>query len=194
MDSIKTILDPRTIPQSDFPFIVSKGGGIDLMSRLIRWRTNSWCEHSMLAINPGKFVWEDTANWYGEGPMEHYMVPNVCLKFYQLVDMNPASFDLLRKYVATRISSPWYDKIYDWVGILGEAIGFPKIHTPGLEYCSVDAIHALGAMVPSLPSIDNQVIRSIPSEENPGYLDLLMLNYPKVFRAYGTYQYDNHSS
>lgn len=184
-----SVWDPRSIPQSDFPFIVSKGGGIDPISRLIRWRTRSWCEHSMLAINPGKFVWESATSWYGEGPMEKYMIPDTCLKFYQLVNMNPAAYSALRKYVGDRIASPWWHKLYDWVGIMGEALGTPKIHTPGLEYCSVDAIHALESMVTALPAQDDVLINNIPQEENPGYLDQVMVNYPKVFKLYGVYQY-----
>lgn len=187
------ILDPRQIPPNEFPFIISKGGGIDPISRLIRWRTHSWCEHSMLAINPGKFVWESASSWYGEGPMEDYMTPENCLKFYQLVDINLDAYDLLRDYVARRIASPWYHKLYDWVGIMGQALGLPKIHTPGLEYCTVDAIHALEYMAPALPKSTQDFISSIPPEENPGYLDQVMLNYPKVVRLYGTYQYRNQA-
>lgn len=186
---MQVILDPRTIPQSEFPFIVSKGGGIDLMSKLIRWRTKSWCEHSMLAINAGKFVWEDTANWYGEGPMEKYMVPDVCLKFYSLNNINPAAIEALRNYVYTRINSPWYHKMYDWLGIVGEAVGLPKIHTPGLEYCSVDAIHALESMGPPIGGDDQKIIANIDPEENPGYLDMFENNYPKIFTCQYIYQY-----
>ena len=186
------ILDPRTIPQSDYdvsPFFVSKGGGTDIMSKLIRWRTKSWCEHSMLSINPGKFVWESASNWYGEGKMDSYLVPNNKLVFYQLVNCTPETTSALRQYVYNRINSPWWNKMYDYVGILGEALGTPKIHTPGLEYCSVDDIHALKTIAPTLPHADQLIINSIPDEENPGYLDMVMLNAKTVFKEYGVYQY-----
>src|ERR1019366_5914997 len=107
-----TITDPRAIPTSDGPMIVSKGGGLDLASRLIRWRTSAWCEHSMLFLQQGKFVWEGPMAWYDEGPMEGYMVPNVCLKFYQLVNMNPVANKALQDYVTNRIKSPWWTKMY----------------------------------------------------------------------------------
>lgn len=183
------INDPRDIPIEEGPFIVSKGGGIDLMSKLIRWRTKSWCEHSMLCINPGKLVWESTANWYGEGSMNSYMVPNVHLKFYSLVDINPLAVQLLRNYVYGRIKSPWYNKLYDYIGILGQAIGLPKVHTPGLEYCSVDAIHALKSMASGLKGDSESIINNVPDEESPGYLDLFMNQYPSVFVCKYEYQY-----
>lgn len=182
------ILDPRAIPPSDFPFIISKGGGIDPVSRLIRWRTHSWCEHSMLSLHPGKLVWEAASSWYGEGSMEKYMIPGNILKFYQLVDINIHAILALENYVANRIASPWWHKLYDWVGIMGEAVGLPKIHTPGLEYCSVDAIHALEVMAPAMPKDAQVVINSIPIEENPGYLDQVMASNPKIFNPYGVYQ------
>jgi hypothetical protein len=183
------ITDPRLIPEAAGPLIVSKGGGVDVFSRLIRWRTKSWCEHSMLFLNPGHFVWEGPADFYKEGPMDGYMVPNVVLKFYRLVDMNADADSALRAYVDSRIKSPWYNKLYDWVGIFGEAVGLPKIHTPGLEYCSVDAIHALHTIMPYLPYKSRVVLASIPPEENPGYLDRVMANSPDVFELYGTYTY-----
>lgn len=159
------------------------------MSCLIRWRTKSWCEHSMLGIEPGKFVWESSASWYGEGKMDSYLVPNNCLKFYTLVNQTPATITALQTYVQNRINSPWYDKLYDWIGILGEAVGTPKIHTPGLEYCSVDDIHALKSIVDTLPHADQLIINSIPDEENPGYLDMVMVNAKTVFNLYGVYHY-----
>lgn len=186
---MQTILDPHSIPVEEYPFIVSKGGGIDPLSRLIRWRTNSWCEHSMLAVNPGKVIWESASSWYGEGDMSIYMVPNTCLRFYSLVNINPQAIQALRDYVTGRMKSPWYNKLYDWVGILGEAVGLPKIHTPGLEYCSVDAIHALEAMAVDLDNYNKTIITNIPVEENPGYLDLYMNSYPSVFTCKYQYQY-----
>ncbi len=186
---MQSITDPHDIPASEYPFIVSKGGGIDPLSRLIRWRTSSWCEHSMLAINPGKVVWESASSWYGEGDVKIYMTPNTCLRYYSLVDINPAAIDALRTYVYNRIKSPWYHKLYDWVGILGEAVGLPKIHTPGLEYCSVDAIHALEAMEPALGGDSQSIISNIDPEQNPGYLDHFMSAYPSIFNCKYEYQY-----
>ena len=183
------IIDPRLIPSSDFPFFISKGGGLDLMSKLIRWRTGAWCEHSMLGIEPQHFVWESASSWYGEGGMEIYMVPNNCLKFYTLVNQTPDTIKALQTYVQHRIDAPWWAKMYDYVGILGEVVGLPKIHTPGLEYCSVDNIHALQAIAYTLPSKDRLLIASIPSEETPGYLDNVMANSKDVFNLYGTYNF-----
>ena len=119
--------------------------------------------------------------------MEHYMVPGVTLKFYQFKEMTPDAYILLQKYVQTRISSSWPDKLYDWLGIVGQAIGFPKFHTPGLEYCSVDAIHAMEAMAPALPFDTRALIGSIPAEENPGYLDNVLSSSPLI-NCYGVYK------
>lgn len=186
---MKIIVDPHAIPESDYPFIVSKGGGIDPLSRLIRWRTNSWCEHSMLAINPGKVVWESASSWYGEGDVQSYMTPNTCLKYYAINEINPQAVQALRDYVSNRIASPWYHKLYDWVGIMGQAVGLPKIHTPGLEYCSVDAIHALKAMAPALGGLSQKVLEIMDPEENPGYLDMVMNKYNSLFTCKYMYQY-----
>lgn len=163
------------------------------MSKLIRWRTNSWCEHSMLGINAGNFVWESAASWYGEGKMDSYLVADNKLVFYTLVNQTPETIAALRAYVQNRINAGPIDHIYDWFGIVGEAVGFPKIHTPGLEYCSVDDIHALKAIASTLPHADQLIINNIPDEENPGYLDMVMTNAKSVFKVYGIYQYPSQN-
>lgn len=183
---MQIIEDPRAIPQAEFPFIVSCHGS-DLVSRLIQWRTGSWCNHSMIAQTQGKFVWESAASWYGEGPMGVYMRPGTILKFYSLVEITPAAIDALEAYVYNRIHSPWWNKAYDWLGIVGQAVGIPKFHTPGLEYCSVDATHALKAMAPYLGAFSRQEIAVLPDEENPGDLDLAMQHFTSVFNC--RYQY-----
>lgn len=143
----------------------------------------------MLCVNQKKFIWESAASWYGEGKMDSYLVADNKLVFYSLVNQTPDTVSALKMYVENRIKAPFVDHIYDWAGIVGEAIGIPKFHTPGLEYCSVDNIHALKTIAYTLPQADQKIIYNIPNEENPGYLDNVMVNSPKVFKLYGIYQY-----
>lgn len=182
------ITDPRSIPQSDLPLFVFSDNTTDLISFLITWRTRGAWNHAMLALNEGKFVWQ---GWtYQEGKMETYMKKGSRLEFFTLVNMSPEVRILLTSYVVNKIKLPWYKKLYDWIGIFGQAIGLPKIHTPGLEYCSVDVTLALKTVAPALSPAEQYIINAIPDQINPQDLHDYFMKYPAIFRQYGEYEAD----
>jgi hypothetical protein len=145
----------------------------------------------MLSINQGQFVWQSMGifNAYKQGPMRTYMNPGTQLGCVTLVNNNPAFDSSFSKSVQKRLTAPWWVTQYDYLGIFGQAIGVPFIHTPGLEYCSVDVIRHLVNACPNLPKEDQSVINSIPPETNPEELWQIVLNNPSVFSVYGIYQF-----
>lgn len=182
------IADPRQIPQNDLPLFVFSDNTTDFISFLITWRTNGTFNHAMFTRLQGKFVWQGWS--YQEGMMDTYMKKGCRLKFFKLVNQTPDTVTDLSAYVTARMKRPWWTKAYDFLGILGQAIGMPGIHTPGLEYCSVDVTAALKSIAPSLPAKDLLVIGAIPSEINPQELHDYMVSNPSVFRIYGEYEFD----
>lgn len=183
-----TISDPRTIPDGDLPLFVFANNSTDLISFLITWKTKGTWNHAMLAVNKGKFVSQATT--YSEFPMDAYLKKGCRLEFYALVNMTPQASFIAQQYVTTRLSKPWWTKMYDWLGIFGQAIGLPKIHTPGLEYCSVDVTNCLQTIAQYLPDYDKKVINNIPDEINPQDLHDVMVINPSVFKLYGQYEAD----
>lgn len=188
---MQTVLDPRLLPQNLGPWIVFNNNTIDPIARLIDLRTNITGidpeDHAMLSINQGEFVWESMALWnsYKQGPMDVYLVKGGQLKFVHLVNNNPDFAAAFSKSVQKRLSRPGLENSYDFLGIVGQALGQPWIHTPGLEYCSVDVIRHLVNACPYLPKEDQLVINNIPSETNPEALWQIVLNNPKTFFFYG---------
>ncbi len=86
---------------------------------------------------------------------------------------------------------PWWRKQYDWLGILGQALHLPWIHTPGLEYCSVDLLRCWKAGAMFLPAHDRTVILGIPNESSPSDLNRWAGNHPEVFNVYAEYLSDD---
>lgn len=182
------ISDPRLIPVQDLPLFVFSDNATDLIAFLITWRTKGIWNHSMLAHRPGLFAVQGLT--YKENPMSNYLKKGCRMDFYELVNMDSFINTKIYEYISNRLRMPWYKKIYDWVGIFGQAIGLPKIHTPGLEYCSVDVTNCLKSVAQFLPELDKSVILAIPNEVNPQELHDIMVSNPKVFKEYGYYESD----
>ncbi len=186
------IKDPRTIPQSEEPTLWFCNEN-NFIAEVIDFRTNivgvhPW-NHAMISINEGKFVWESMSlfNAYKEGLMDVYMKKGTQLACVQLVNNNPDFTKAFSKSVQKRLSRPGFENSYDFLGIVGQALGQSWIHTPGLEYCSVDVIRHLVNACPYLPKEDQLVINNIPPETNPEALWQIVINNPKTFSLYGIY-------
>lgn len=185
------IIDPRLLPQSLIPWIVLYNNIKDPIAQGIDLRTDIEGidpeDHAMLSINEGEFVWESMALWnaYKRGSMDTFMTQGSQLKFVQLVNNNPQFTQAFTKSVQQRLARPAIENSYDFLGIVGQAIGQPWIHTPGLEYCSVDVIRHLVNACPYLPKEDQMIINGIPRETNPEQLWQIILNNPQTFYFYG---------
>lgn len=180
------IYDPREILQKDMPLIVMSNQGNTLIGAIINLRTDGLYDHAMLSVNQGKFVCQSFTG-YREIPMDQYLVKGSELKFVKMINGNDSFNAAFKDSVLARLRLPWYKKLYDFLGIFGQAIGQDWIHTPGLEYCSVDVIRHLKNAASGLPATDKELILSIPPETSPQGLDDIISKNPKVFYVYGNY-------
>lgn len=184
------INDPRTISQTDMPLIVFSDVTNGWVSFLIKWRTAGDYDHAMLSRTQGKFVCQDFSG-YHEISMESYLKKGNRLKFFTLVNINQKAIDAISLSINTRLALPWWNKGYDWLGILGQALGQEWIHTPGLEYCSEDVVRQLKTIVSFLPIQDQEVINRIGNQWNPQQLQAYCQLCPETFKEYGKYESDD---
>lgn len=189
--NIDLINDPRLIPQSDGPFLVFWDQPGQFYSDGIDWKTHikgiAPKSHAMLSINQGKFVTQRTAifNAYAEVPMEQYMIKGGQLTFVTLINNNPDFAASFSKSVQKRLTARWWVTQYDFLGIVGQALDMPWIHTPGLRYCSVDVLRHLTNACPKLPKEDQAVINAMPAQISPELLYSNTLKYEPPFSQYG---------
>lgn len=191
------INDPRAIQQNDLPLFVFANSSTDLISFLITLRTQGNWNHAMLCVDAGKLAWQamSVVNAYREAPMDPYLKKGSRLEFFSLTCLNKSAvMQYAQTYVSNRLKQPWYKKAYDFIGVFGQLIGFPKIHTPGLEYCSVDVTNCLKYLVSVASAYLSEeavnVISAIPNEINPQDLHNLMVANPTIFTLYGQYESD----
>lgn len=182
------INDPRLILQPDLPLIILSNQPNSLISALIDWRTDGSHCHAMLMIDHGEVVTQGFT--YKTVPIDNYMKKNGEMTFVALVNSNISFKIAFRNSVDDRLKTPWYHKMYDFLGIFGQAIGMPWIHTPGLEYCSVDVIRHLTNACGALPKSDQDVINAIPAQTNPQRFWEIIRNNPDTFAVYGRWSSD----
>lgn len=177
------IYDPRLITQDEGPWIVfsnQKG----FIGDLIDWKTNlpgiPPTDHAMLSRIQAKFVCQNFTG-YREIPMDPYLIKGGELAFVKLVNTNPDFVKSFNTSVDARLAGPTWTKWYDFIGIFGQAINCPWIHTPGLMYCSVDVIRHLVNACPKLPKADQLIINNIPPETNPELFRKITIDNPGTF-------------
>lgn len=184
-----------------FPWMVFANNTIDPIAKIIDFKTDipgvQPKNHAMLSIDQEEFAVQNMTliNAYRKVPMSAYMIKGQTLSFVNLVNSNPQFVSAFSKSVQKRLSRPGFENCYDFFGILGEALENPIfdtswIHTPGLEYCSVDVIRHLVNACPYLPKEDQIIINGIPRETNPEQLWVIVNNNPKTFNIYGDYYFD----
>lgn len=185
------ISDPRQIPQTDCPLIVFSNQ-LNEIGWLIDFKTNlpgiPPTDHCMLSRTQGKTVTQGFTG-YHEIPIDRYLIKGGNLSFVQLVNSNPEFIQAFNDSVNNRLSSPFWTKWYDFLGIFGQAIGQPWIHTPGLMYCSVDVIRHLVNSCPKLPKLDQIIINNIPPETNPELFRKICIDNPSIFNF--KYEWDS---
>lgn len=148
--------------------------------------------HAMLSINQGKFVTQRSTifNAYVEIPMEHYMIKGGVLTGVTFTNNSPEFAAAFAKSVQKRLTARWYVTQYDFLGIFGQAVGLPWIHTPGLRYCSVDVLRHMVNACPYLPKPDQVLINLLPAEINPELLYDDTLLYKPPFNQFCRWSLD----
>ena len=181
------ISDPRTLPPTFY--FISKDGTFDFVSYLIKLRTQSEWNHSMVMRNPGYVVSQGIQ--LAENKIDDYMKNGTRMDFFTLTNPNQNIINLMNAYIDKRLSGNWFSKSYDFLGIFGQLIGVPAIHTPGLNYCSEFTLSVLKAGSFAMNQSDNKIINNQPAESQPQQLEYLYLNNPSIFTHYGTYESDS---
>jgi len=164
------IIDPLKITSYDLPMVVFSDDLRGFIPWAIRHHTNGNYNHVMFMIDPMYFA---TQSWtYKEIPIERYLKPRYRLKFWSILGLTGQDKANIYMHVADKLKQPWYKNLYDFPGILGQAIGLPKLNIPWLEYCSEDVPQGL-RVVPSLRDL-------IPEHPSPSQLNKLFDTIPQM--------------
>lgn len=189
MKIMELIKDPREILSNNMPLIVFSDHTSGLIEWAIKMRTKGLYNHVMLAMSKGKFV--SQGNTYSEVGMERYMSKRNRLLFVEVLGLTNEQKQQWYKSVSERLRLPWWRKGYDWLGILGQAIGIKKLQLNGLNYCSQDIyvhLHAI-TLNNNQPDI-KRVFEQLDPNGSPQDHHNVFSKNPGVFRFFGIWQGD----
>jgi len=173
------IIDPYSIHYSDLPMVVFSDDIRGFIPWAIKARTNGSYNHVMWMTDPGYFISQGLT--YKEIPMEKYMTKKHRLKFWSLATLGDQNKSNIQRHINDKRDQPWWKNLYDFPGILGQAIGVRWFNLPWKEFCSEDIARGL-RVVPFL----RKVIIKAPS---PSWLNKEFKQIPEI-KYFGHYMYD----
>lgn len=179
----------KEIPDNDCPLIVLSDKTSGWYESLIKVWTKANYNHAMWMKRPGYF--SSQGNTYSEAPVERYMGKNYRLKFWKVKGLTVVQKKYIIASINRKLALPWYKKMYDWLGIVGQTIKLKFISTPGLDYCSEDVPRHLYDIIPFVSDEFAVVLRNIPRHASPKDLNEYFKKHTEHFEVYGKWEHDD---
>lgn len=129
------MIDPLLIDEKDTPLIVLVDDMRGFFSWVIKHHSHGNYSHVMLMIKPGYFATQSLLG-FREVKVKAYMKNNIRLKFWQVIGLIGEERQKIIERVNKDLRAPWWKRRYDFLGILGQFIGFRWINNPWTRYCS----------------------------------------------------------
>jgi len=185
-------MNPQKIPKKHLPLIVFSDQTSGLFASLIKVWTKGAYNHVMWANRQGFFA--SQGNTYSEVEVDRYMKDNMRLKFWKIKKLTPVQKRFIIESINEKLKLPWYKKMYDWLGIIGQTIKIKFISTPGLDYCSEDVPQHLIEIMPYVDEDFAECLANLPKHAAPSELNKYFKKNKNHFEVYGTWDGDKESS
>jgi len=128
------MINPYKIPKDRMPLIVLSDHSSGFIQWIIKWRTKANYNHIMLMLDPGEFI--SQGNTFSCTPLNRYVKERSRLKFWKIKDLKGCEKNRIGQSVNKDLNGSWWSKRYDYLGIVGQALGILKINSPSRMYCS----------------------------------------------------------
>lgn len=127
-------LDPRKL-SGNMPYVVLVDDRRSFIGWSIKAHSSGNYGHAMILAWPGRCM---SQNWNGfqEIDIDTYMKPGTFLKIWSKKGQTAGERDAIYANLARERKEPWYRKIYDFFGIVGQFVRIPAINSPWQRYCS----------------------------------------------------------
>ena len=130
----KKYIDPYMINRKDFPVVVMSCDLIGFIPWAIRAITKDNWNHVMESRKCGAFVSQNLM--YAEIAFSSYMNRYHKLKIWTIKDMSEIEKIQWNASINRDLGSPWYSRLYDFLGVLGHLLGIRWLNAPYRSYCS----------------------------------------------------------
>ena len=182
---------PKEIPQSAFPLIVFADHSYGWIESFIKMRTKGIYNHVMWAIAPDTLA--SQGGKYSKFPFSAYMKNGNRLKFVEIIGLNETEKQAILDSINEKLAKPWWNTRYDYIGIIGQAIGIKKVNNPWIDYCSEDVVtHLVNKLFKIIPNEHSfkSIIKNMPTHGSPQDLNEYIKKYPENFKTYLRWESD----
>jgi hypothetical protein len=167
-------IDPTTFQEGQLTFILCNDAQ-GMLGWFIKWYTKGNYCHAMLSRKPGFVVTQN--DWLVEKTIDAYLIRSEELKFWRINNLTQDEFNLINNAINADLAKPWWNRMYNYLGLVGQALHVPGISMPGQNICSQRDAEYL-RMLPRLDAV-------VPEHPSPADLYLIFTNNPNLFTCIG---------
>jgi len=184
MDNIS---NPNLLNPINNPFLVftSEPGIVTDLIELREdgsWMVGNDVSHMMTMTEHGLFNCQSPSG-FNQVPVSSYTNKGSKIIFVQFANMNPQAYQAMCLIISEKLGKQGYD----WLQIVGQAIGLDFLHMPGTEDCSEEGVREIKGIAPFLGQHNCQIIDCIGNQSNPQQVLQFCLNNASVFIPAGIY-------
>ena len=134
------------IPSHMYPMLVLSDGAFSVFSYLIKLRTRGFYNHSMWLTSPGVVASQHLL--YKKRSLAPYFKAHR-LKFWYNPDWTENDKFAIKSTIASKLEQSWWLRLYDFKGIIGQALGKRLLEWKWAYYCSEGDGEILRVVEPS---------------------------------------------
>uniref|UniRef100_A0A6M3IZI7 Uncharacterized protein n=1 Tax=viral metagenome TaxID=1070528 RepID=A0A6M3IZI7_9ZZZZ len=140
------VADFEMIPDEMFPFLVLTDNLSSWLSWKIKNHSHGFYSHSMWMTRNGIVA---TQGWmYKEQSIYDFLKGNHRVKLWFSPDWGTLDRARIKRRINERLAETKRALRYDWIGIIGQALGFRKLNLKGRSYCSEESASVLAVVEP----------------------------------------------
>jgi hypothetical protein len=172
-------IDPTTFQEGQLTFILCNDAQ-GMLGWFIKWYTKGNYCHAMLTRRPSFVCTQNDV--YKEVPLQAYLNRAEGLKFWSINNLTVQEFNLIYNAIDVDLKKPWWNRMYNYLGLVGQALHIPGISMPGQDICSQRDASYL-RLLPRLATV-------VPEHPSPADLDSIFTGNPGLFTCLGYYWQD----
>ena len=179
MSDSRVFIDPRSFQEGELTFILCNDAQ-GMLGWFIKWFCKGNYCHAMLSRKPGFVVTQN--DLFREIPIDEYLKNSEGLKFWRINNLTTEEFNLINDAITADLSKPFWNRFYNYLGLIGQALHLPWISMPGQNICSQRDAKYL-RLLPRLANIT-------PEHPSPTDLDVIWNANPNLMTCIGYFWMD----
>lgn len=169
-------VDPTTFSPTNLMMTVLVNDFRGGIGWVIKDDTNSNYCHAMMQRKQNMLVSQNLI--FHEIPIQTYLIPSNMLKFWAINNLTWDEWNIINNAINADLAAPLWNRFYNFLGIVGQALKMPWISMPGQDICSQRDDKYL-RLIPRLAAV-------LPVEPpSPAQLDDVFNAHPQLFTCVG---------